>query len=375
MNGNVTPKIGDLFNSPAQTLVNTVNTVGVMGKGIALEFKKRFPEMHRDYVRRCQLGRVKLGEPYLWAPMFDQWVLNFPTKDHWRSRSKLSDIISGLTYLEQHYLEWGIGSLAVPPLGCGEGGLDWAIVGPTLYRHLSTLAIPVELFAPFGTPPNELDENFLSGSSSELGGHRGRLPVSPASVALVDIVARIQREPYHWPTGRVSFQKLAYFATQAGIPTGLNYIRGSYGPFAPELKRMQSRLENNGVLQERRIGKMFVASPGPAFEDARRAYADQLSEWESAISSVADLLLRFDSRKAEIAATVHFGARELSGEGRSPSELDVLNHVLRWKQRRVPPLNPEDVATTIRHLNALAWIDVAPSRALPLPESEATAVA
>src|ERR1039457_4378235 len=158
----VTTKTGDMFSSEAQTLVNTVNCVGVMGKGVALAFKERFPEMYRDYVRLCDARRVQLGEPYLYKQLTGPWILNFPTKDHWRSVSRLSDIIRGLQYLEEHYEEWGITSLAVPPLGCGQGGLEWRVVGPTLYRHLSRLNIPVELYAPYGTKPFELTPEFLT---------------------------------------------------------------------------------------------------------------------------------------------------------------------------------------------------------------------
>ena len=127
---------GDLFKSKAQTLVNTVNCVGVMGKGIAIGFRKRFPEMFDDYVRRCEAGEVKLGQPYLYKSLLPPWVLNFPTKEHWRSVARLADITAGLEYLAAHYKDWGIESLAVPPLGCGEGQLDWRVVGPTLYRRL-----------------------------------------------------------------------------------------------------------------------------------------------------------------------------------------------------------------------------------------------
>ena len=92
-------KIGDLFDSDAQTLVNTVNCVGVMGKGVALEFKNRFPDMHEDYVARCNAGQVRLGRPYLYRSLVPPWVLNFPTKDHWRSVSRLQDIQEGLALI------------------------------------------------------------------------------------------------------------------------------------------------------------------------------------------------------------------------------------------------------------------------------------
>src|SRR5438128_8176328 len=132
-------KDADLFESNQQTLVNTVNTVGVMGKGVALGFKERFPEMFADYARRCALGQVKLGEPYLYRRAIPPWIINFPTKEHWRGGARLDAIVAGLQLLQREYSTWGVTSLAVPPLGCGEGGLDWRVVGPTLYRALSLL--------------------------------------------------------------------------------------------------------------------------------------------------------------------------------------------------------------------------------------------
>ena len=125
---------GNILESSAQTLVNTVNCVGVMGKGIALEFKNRFPEMFKDYEQKCKRGEVLLGRPYLYKSLLPPWILNFPTKGHWRFLSNLQDIIRGLRFLIKYYREWGITSIAVPPLGCGHGQLEWRIVGPTLYR-------------------------------------------------------------------------------------------------------------------------------------------------------------------------------------------------------------------------------------------------
>ena len=132
------------------TLVNAVNCAGVMGKGIALAFKRRFPEVFADYVTRCQRGEVRLGEPYLYRGASLPWILNFPTKRHWRSASRLEDIAAGLTYLDAHYRAWGVTSLAVPALGCGAGQLSWDAVGPVLADVLSRFEIPVELYAPAG---------------------------------------------------------------------------------------------------------------------------------------------------------------------------------------------------------------------------------
>ena len=135
--------IGDMFAGDAQTLVNTVNCVGVMGKGIALEFKQRFPEMFEDYARRCECKAVKLGEPYVYDDESGVKILNFPTKDHWRSASRLRDIEQGLTYLAVHCQAWGVTSMAMAPLGCGNGGLGWAGGGPLLYQKRANL--PVDL--------------------------------------------------------------------------------------------------------------------------------------------------------------------------------------------------------------------------------------
>lgn len=370
----VTPLIGDIFASRAQTLVNTVNCVGVMGKGLALEFKKRFPDMYEDYVARCAKKQLRLGEPYLFRRLIPPWILNFPTKDDWRSVSRLSDIIAGLEYLEKHYREWEITCLAVPPLGCGQGQLEWRVVGPTLYRHLNRLEIPVELYAPYGTPKEELDRVFLAQGAGDLPPATGPpqpTRINPAWLALVEIVARIGREPYHWPVGRTTFQKIAYFATEAGLPTGLQYVRGSYGPFASELKGLVTKLLNNGLLQENKIGRMFALRPGQTYEDAKKFYRDDLDRWDPLVERITDLFLRVHTHEAEVAATVHFAAQSLALGGWSePSEMDVFEEVKRWKQKRRPPMEEAEIAQAIRSLNLLGWLRAQPSQNLPLPQSQ-----
>jgi O-acetyl-ADP-ribose deacetylase (regulator of RNase III)/uncharacterized protein YwgA len=367
----VTTKTGDMFSSDAQTLVNTVNCVGVMGKGVALAFKERFPEMYKEYVRLCDAHRVHLGEPYLYKQLAGPWILNFPTKDHWRSVSKLSDIVAGLEYLERHYREWGIMSLAVPPLGCGQGGLEWRVVGPTLYRHLNRLSIPVELYAPHGTTAVELTPEFLGSDpvtaaplqSWESSPSR----IQPAWLALVEILQRVVSEPYHWPVGRITFQKIAYFATASGVPTGFSFKKSSYGPFSSDVKPMITRLVNNGLVEEHSLGKMIAVSPGRTFADARKAFEADLSQWNDVIENVADLFMRIRTEQAEVAASVLFTARTLpKPEGEVLTESDVFQAVLQWKIRRNPPLKPEVVAQAVRNLNILRWVNLKPSM-LPIP--------
>jgi O-acetyl-ADP-ribose deacetylase (regulator of RNase III) len=141
---------GDLFTSGMQTWVNPVNCVGIMGKGLALAFRQRFPAMYADYRTRCWAGTVRLGEPYLFIQEPSPWIINFPTKRHWRARSRLVDIEAGLDYLVRHAPGWGVTSLAVPALGCGAGQLAWDEVEPILLRALSQLepAIRVAVYPP-----------------------------------------------------------------------------------------------------------------------------------------------------------------------------------------------------------------------------------
>jgi uncharacterized protein YwgA/O-acetyl-ADP-ribose deacetylase (regulator of RNase III) len=371
----IRPLVGNIFESEAQTLVNTVNCVGIMGKGLALEFKKLFPDMYEDYVVRCKAKEVRLGEPYLYRRLLPPWILNFPTKDHWRSVSRLSDIVAGLEYLEKHYREWEITSLAVPALGCSNGQLEWRVVGPTLYRYLSRLDIPVELYAPYGTPEEEIEISFLAqtpGVTITNGSQTERGKMNPAYVCLVEILARIEREPYHWPIGRTSFQKITYFATELGLPTGLHFVRGSYGPFSQDVRQLITRLVNNGLIQEVQLGNMFAIQPGPTYRDAAQTFRTELAQWESIINRIADLFLRMRTHEAEVAATVHFTAQALGRESQTPvTETVIFEGVKHWKQRRQPPLQDEEIAQAIRDLNVLGWIHAQPSSDLPLPQEEA----
>jgi hypothetical protein len=331
--------------------------------------------MYEDYVARCNAKQVHLGEPYLYRGLLPPWILNFPTKEHWRSVSRLSDIVAGLEYLERHYHEWEITSLAVPALGCSNGQLEWRVVGPTLYRYLSRYDIPVELYAPYGTPVEEIEVSFLkqaATSTSSIDTRGDHWKINPAHIGLVEILARIEREPYHWPVGRITFQKIAYFATALGLPTGLHFVRGSYGPFSPDLHPLITRLVNNGLIQEVQLGRMFAVKPGPTYGDAANAFRAELTQWEPLINRITDLFLRMRTQEAEVAATVHFTAQALDhGALGTVSEAAVLEGVKHWKQRRHPPLNDEEIAQAIRDLNLLGWIKAKPSSELPLAQDAA----
>jgi O-acetyl-ADP-ribose deacetylase (regulator of RNase III) len=350
---------GDLLKSNMHALVNTVNTVGVMGKGVALAFKNRYPDMYRDYVKRCERGEVRLGEPYVYHAA-DHLIVNFPTKQHWRSVSRLSDIEAGLDYLEDHYKEWQIRSLAVPPLGCGNGQLEWRVVGPILLRYLKRLDIPVELYAPHGsTLLGEIQLDLLSQLDHQDGDQQWRL--EPWLVAIAETVHRLESLRYHRPVGRVMLQKIVYFATAAGLPTGLEFQRASYGPFAPELKAAVGRLQNNGILTERHSGRMIEMRTSSALEDARASYGYQLEQWSNLIDRLVDLAARFDTAGAEIAATVHYAAYDLHNRlDRRPTVAEVVDYVEDWKRRRSPKLERSDILRAVVNLGTRGWLQVDP---------------
>jgi uncharacterized protein YwgA len=295
--------------------------------------------MFEDYVRRCQRGQIQLGRPYVYRDVYradDHLIVNFPTKKHWRAVSRLDDIVAGLEYLKAHYREWGITSLAVPPLGCGNGQLLWEVVGPTLHRHLSEFGIPVELYAP----------------------SRERF-VEPEWVAVVANLDRLERQPHHWPVGRVMFQKTVYFATQAGVPTGLQFEAASYGPYAADLKRMLARLQNNGLAIEQQRGSMLEVRVGPTYRDAVAQFRPRMEVLRPAVERTVDLMSRMSTQTAEIAASVHFATHGLQQRyARRPTASEVVEAVEQWKIRRKPPLTREAIVEALVVLALRGWIDV-----------------
>lgn len=141
---------GDLFDSPAQVIVNTVNTVGIMGKGIALEFKNRYPQMFEKYKLACEKHTLVIGKLMLISES-DHLILLFPTKENWRFPSKLSYIERGLKHFRDNYAQRGITSIAFPKLGCGNGELNWDDVQPLMEKYLSDLPIDIYIFLGKGT--------------------------------------------------------------------------------------------------------------------------------------------------------------------------------------------------------------------------------
>lgn len=362
--------IGDIFQSRARTLVNTVNCAGVMGKGIALEFKKRFPAMYADYKARCDAGLVRLGEPYLYSAHPTLLIVNFPTKDHWRSPSRLADIVRGLDYLVAHFSEWGITSVAMPPLGAGNGGLEWTLVGPVIYQKLSGLDIPIEMYAPYGTPQHQLTPEFLSQSmTDENVTGRQQQKLNPAWLTMLEVVDQISRQPYAYPVGRTVFQKIAYVLTEQGVETGFRFNQGSYGPFSADVQEAVKVFANTNLIEEMTLGRMTAIRVGPNYPQFRERHADVLNAYRKKIDKTVDLFSRIKStERAEEVTTVLFAARKLklkkAIDNAEVSEQDIYDYILGWKKAWNREDKQRAIASAIRNLEMLGWVKLHYSESL-----------
>ena len=353
--------IGDLFESRAQTLVNTVNCVGVMGKGVAEQFKLRFPDMFADYKIRTDNKNVRLGEPYLYRDFSDRQIVNFPTKDHWRSPSRLADIERGLDYLANHISQWNISSIALPPLGCGNGGLEWSEVGPLIYSKLHNLPIEVSVYAPYGTPKQQLTNEFLAAPSQMSLEGKGRKQDALKSewVVLLEVLRGLESQPYANPVGRTIFQKISYVVTEMGVPTGFQFAKGSYGPFSGDVKIALHHFANRNWLHEQQLGRMMALRVGPQYEKERNRYKDQIDSYGQKIAKTIDLFSRIKSTdQAEEVLTVLFASRQLKQKQSAVAQKDLQNYILDWKKSWRNDEKQQSLADTIRNLALLGWLRV-----------------
>lgn len=239
----ITDKTGNLLRDDAQALVNTVNTVGVMGKGLALQFKRAYPEVFETYRAACRNGEVQPGRILaVGIADTDRWVLNFPTKRHWRQSSRLDDIEAGLEDLVRKLTELNISSVAVPPLGCGNGGLDWSVVRPLIVERLGGLDVDIRLYG-IGTP--EPDDMITRTRRPDLTINRARLLTALARYIDVAWEAGVTDEPR---ASMVEVQKIAYLLQGAGLRLGLQFAPHHYGPFSGDLNRDLAALEGHYLL-------------------------------------------------------------------------------------------------------------------------------
>jgi O-acetyl-ADP-ribose deacetylase (regulator of RNase III) len=227
---------GNLLTADVDALVNPVNTEGVMGKGLALQFKKAFPENFASYERACRAGEVITGQMHIVRRLASpRFIINFPTKRHWRQPSKLEYVREGLRDLVAQIKRLSIHSVAVPPLGCGNGGLEWAPVRNLIVESFSSAPeVRVVLFEPADAPP-----------ADQIIDRREKPGMTAARAAVLALMGRYVETGYDYRLSLVEVQKLAYFLQVAGENLRLQYQAHHYGPYADNLRKALRNIEGH----------------------------------------------------------------------------------------------------------------------------------
>lgn len=343
----ITLKRGNILEAKADALVNTVNCVGFMGKGIALQFKKAYPENFAAYQRACRAGEIKPGRMFIHdrASLLDKrYIINFPTKRHWRGSSRYEDIASGLTALVDDVRRLGIQSIAIPPLGCGLGGLDWARVRPMIEEAFSVLSdVKVLLYEPVGAPRAE---------TMPVGTKRPQLTLPRALfIKLMHQYAALQ-----YRLTLLEIQKLAYFLQESGQPLKLNYQEGLYGPYAPNLNKVLEVLEGHYT---RGYGDTQQPDVELALLDGAVEEAEVFLQGHSAendrLSRVSRLIEGFETPYGmELLSSVHW----LAVRAASPAtSLDsVIAGMAAWNERKRKMFAPDHIRVSWDRLSSEGWM-------------------
>ncbi|MGI9345176.1 MAG: type II toxin-antitoxin system antitoxin DNA ADP-ribosyl glycohydrolase DarG, partial [Gammaproteobacteria bacterium] len=284
-------KQGNILDEPAQALVNTVNCVGVMGRGIALEFKHRFPENFKFYAQACKNDEVQPGSllVYETGSLYPpQYIINFPSKSHWRAKSRMADIEAGLQALAYEINNRGIRSIAIPPLGCGLGGLDWSDVRPRIEHALKDIADDVQISVFEPSTVSRLHQVMLS---------KVRPQMTAGRAALLLLINRYLRGLMDPTVTLLEVHKLLYFMQEAGQPLRLQYKKSWYGPFAENLGHVLRAIEGHFTLGYLDGGdspsKQITLLPG-AVEEAQ-AYLNTDAEAYARFERVSNLVAGFES--------------------------------------------------------------------------------
>ena len=340
-------KFGDILAEEVDALVNSVNCVGVMGRGIALQFKNAFPENFRAYAAACKRGDVQRGRMFVFETgqlTTPAYIINFPTKRHWRGKSRLEDIESGLEALVEEVKARGIRSMAIPPLGSGLGGLAWAEVRPRIeaaFRGFDDLNVIV--FEPGGEPadgrPNRsTDVPKMTAGRAALVGLMYQYLVS-----LLDPFVTL-----------LEIHKLMYFMQEAGEPLKLRYEKAPYGPYAENLRHVLNSIEGHFISGYADGGdapdKQIDLVPG-AVEDAR-AFLEGCPETRSRFERVSDLVDGFESSFGlELMSTVHW----VAGERPSASVDEVIAYTYAWGQHK-RQFSERQIHLALKTLRDKGWI-------------------
>jgi O-acetyl-ADP-ribose deacetylase (regulator of RNase III) len=344
---------GNLLQADVEALVNTVNTVGVMGKGIALQFKKAFPEMFPAYKAACAAGDIVPGRVHVYERddlLNPKYVINFPTKTHWKGKSQLDYVERGLQDLVRVIRQRGIRSIALPPLGCGLGGLNWPEVLERIQTALGDLeGVLVLVYPPNGAPRAEaiIDRT-----------QRPKLTTIRANVL------RILADYFvlGYELSLLEVQKLLYFYQEAGESLRLRFVADRYGPYADNLRHVMNTFEghfttgfgdgrNSPDTQIRLIpGALDEAKEFLAHDSGRDSASDERAE------RVMELIRGFESPYGmELLATVHWVAKHSSGEPANSAE-EAVTAVHEWNERKRQMMRPQHIHIAWDRLAEKGWL-------------------
>lgn len=344
---------GNIFTAKVDALVNTVNTVGVMGKGIALQFSREFPEIVRPYQTACASGELTPGRVFtvrLSTLEGPQYVINFPTKQHWRAKSKIEHIEAGLESLVEEIRRLKIRSIAIPPLGCGLGGLRWADVRLRIESALGELEdVEVLVYEPAGTPP-----------AAEMKNRRTKPRMSPGRAALIGLMRRYLEPLLDDSVTLLEVHKLMYFAKEDGrVPNleRLQFSKGKFGPYSTNLRNVLNEIEGHYVTgfgdASEEPGKVLELLPGAA-EAADEFLEDQPQTRES-FCRVAELIEGFETAFGlELLSSVHWVARHY--EPRAETADDAVRQVHEWNPRKRDTFSDAHLRVAWERLTETSWI-------------------
>jgi O-acetyl-ADP-ribose deacetylase (regulator of RNase III) len=356
---------GNLLDARVDAVVNTVNTVGVMGKGIALQFKQAYPGNFRAYEAACRRGQVELGRMFVVEAGglgLPQWIINFPTKKHWRGKSSLGDIRSGLADLRRIIGECEIASIAIPALGCGNGGLSWSDVRPLIAEALGGLPdVRVVVYPPAGAPP-----------AGEMKTGTDRPAMTAGRAALLKLLGGYVRLRYlEDPVGSpgaslLEIQKLMYFLQEAGQELRLAYAKAQYGPYAENLNHVLQRLEGHYLRgYGDRTQQVLKLSPITLMTDAEEQGRQWLDAHPDGTNDRIDAVLRLvhgfaSAYGLELLATVHWVLTH-EADDVTPAPEEMAGRVRGWNERKGRLFTDVHIQRAADRLAEQRWVTVTSS--------------
>lgn len=339
---------GDILKADAEALVNTVNTVGVMGRGIALQFKNAFPANFKVYKAACDRGEVRPGRMFVYdlGHMTNpRYIINFPTKVHWKNRSRLADIESGLAALREEIIRLDIRSIAIPPLGCGLGGLNWIDVRPRIERAFADMPdVHVLLYEPGSAPPPEAMVKPVSVPKMTIG-----------RAVLVSLMYRYLAALMDTSVSLLELHKLMYFMQESGELLQLQYTRGPYGPYAENLRHVLRAIDGHlivGYGDGEDNPEKPIQLKGDVLDRAQMLLTEH-RESEGRFEKVVDLIEGFETPYGmELLATVHW----LAVHENVDNPDDAIREAHAWSDRKRDLFRDRHILVAWNVLSEKGWL-------------------